>query len=193
MLSCPSLKHPAELWKCAKLVVYNNALSLGGFCKCLISSPPLLREEVSVNKWSATVCPPEESVKQVKLNAALISYRCSHLPLSRDWWENTESFHVYLYVHSTDTWGMTLTECKLKGIYSTTGDGAGSRKNPTMHPASRTVDLFVEEVLFMWYTFVFRCRHEIESLCFKNPFFIGQNRLLSIFLTTFELAFTFPD
>lgn len=32
----------------------------------------------------AAVCPPEESTKQVKLNAALISYRCCHLPLNAD-------------------------------------------------------------------------------------------------------------
>lgn len=47
----------------------------------------------------AAVCPPEESIKQVKPNAALISYRCCHLPL------NTDRFSA---VSSGDAWGMAL-------------------------------------------------------------------------------------
>lgn len=52
-----------------------------------------------LRRQPAAACPPEESLKQVKLNAALISYRCCHLPLNAD---------PFSAVSCGDAWGMAL-------------------------------------------------------------------------------------
>lgn len=69
------------------------------------------------------VCPPEESIKQVELNAALISNRCCHLPL------NTYRFSA---VTPGDTWATALHRrlwCELCGVYSHWSEQCKSQGN----------------------------------------------------------------
>lgn len=88
------------------------------------------------------LCPPEESVKQVKLNTALISYRCSHLPLTRDWCQKV-STAISARRHLRNG-SDSVTGCKLSGIYCAAGDHADNSRNPASSAAWGTVALLLE-------------------------------------------------
>lgn len=73
--------------------------------------------------------PPEESIKQVKLNTALISYRCSHLPLTPETDATTLKVYTFFFLLLPALQGHiendsdSVTE-QLSGIYSVDGGRA---------------------------------------------------------------------
>lgn len=67
-----------------------------------------------LHKQTAVGLSPEESIKQVKLNNALISYRCSHLPLTRDR-RQTVSNGFFNWRHPRNV-SHSVTGYKLSGV-----------------------------------------------------------------------------